>query len=177
MSDPAHRPSRPWRPWVPWVPWVALAIVVGVALGLGASRGGTAPTPTQRADAIDAVIRCPSCEGISVADSSASTAVAIRGAVAARVRAGESDAQIYAFLVSRYGPGILLRPPVHGWTEWVWVVPPAALAMAAAGLAVVLRRRRRRRPVPVSAEDRALVERALWERSRHLGQPDAMRVR
>jgi cytochrome c-type biogenesis protein CcmH len=155
---------------------VALAIVVGVSLGLGASRGGTAPTPTQRADAIDAVIRCPSCEGISVADSSASTAAAIRGAVTARVRAGQSDAQIEAFLVSRYGPGILLRPPVHGWTEWVWVLPPAVLAIALSGLAVVLLRRRRR-PMPVSAEDRALVERALSERSRHLGQPDAVRVR
>ena len=101
---------------------------VGVALGLGASRAGPRPTPAQRADAIDALVRCPSCEGISVADSSASTAAAIRRAVAAASRAGQSDAQIDAFLVSRYGPGILLRPPVHGWTAWVWVLPPAAVA-------------------------------------------------
>jgi cytochrome c-type biogenesis protein CcmH len=139
--------------------------VVGVALGVGSSRGGPAATPTQRASAIDALVRCPSCEGISVADSSASTAVAIRQAVAARVRAGQTDGQIDSFLVSRYGPGILLRPPGHGWTAWVWVLPPAALALALAGLGTVFWRRRHRVAAPVSAEDRALVERALADRA------------
>jgi cytochrome c-type biogenesis protein CcmH len=148
-----------------WVPMAALVVVVVVALGVGASRRGPAPTPAQRADAIDALVRCPSCDGISVADSSASTAVAIRHAVAARVRAGQSDSQIDAFLVSRYGPSILLRPPVHGWTAWVWVLPPAALAVAVAGLVTVLWRRRTRARAPVSAEDRALVQEALAGRA------------
>ena len=147
-------------------PWVVLVVVVAVALGFGASPGGPPPTVTQRADAIDALVRCPSCEGISVADSSASTAVAIRHAVAARVRAGQSDGRIDAFLVSRYGPGILLRPPTHGWTAWVWVLPPGALVLAVAGLVVVLWRRRHRGAASVSAEDRALVHEALADRAR-----------
>jgi len=147
------------------VSWVALAAVIGVALAVGASRGSPSPTVAQRVQAIDALVRCPSCEGISVADSSASTAVAIRDAVTARVRAGQSDAQIDAFLVSRYGPSILLRPPVHGATAWVWFVPPAALVVAAAGLTMELWRRRSRAPVAVSAEDRALVRRAQAERA------------
>jgi cytochrome c-type biogenesis protein CcmH len=144
---------------------MALVVVVVVALAVGASGGGPAPTAAQRADAIDAVVRCPSCEGISVKDSSASTAVAIRRAVGARVRAGQSDSQIESFLVSRYGPSILLRPPVRGWTAWVWVLPPAALALAVAGLVSVLWRRRHRAPAPVSAEDRALVRQALAGRA------------
>ncbi len=148
-----------------WLPMAALVVVVVVALGVGASRGGAAPTPAQRVDAIDALVRCPSCDGISVADSSASTAVAISHAVAARVRAGQSDSQIDSFLVSRYGPGILLRPPVQGWTAWVWVLPPVALAVAVAGLVTVLWRRRSRTRAPVSVEDRALVREALAERS------------
>ncbi len=148
-----------------WAPWAALVVVLGVALGLGASHGTPPPTGAQRVQAIDALVRCPSCDGISVADSSASTAVAIRQAVTARVRAGQSDAQIDAFLVSRYGPGILLRPPVRGWTAWVWVLPPVALVAAGAALATVLWRRRQRAPVSVSSEDRALVERALATRS------------
>ena len=147
-----------------WLPTAALVVVVVVALGVGASRGGPAPTPAQRADAIDALVRCPSCDGISVADSSASTAVAIRHAVAARVRAGQGDSQIDSFLVSRYGPGILLRPPVQGWTAWVWVLPPAALVVAVVGLVTVLWRRRSRPRSPVSVEDRALVRAALAER-------------
>jgi cytochrome c-type biogenesis protein CcmH len=148
---------------------VALVVVVGVALGVGAGRGGPRATEAQRANAIDALVRCPSCNGISVADSSASTAVAIRHAVAARVQAGQSDEQIDRFLVSRYGPGILLRPPFHGSTAWVWVLPPAGGVLAAAGLAAVFWRRRHLTAAPVTAEDRALVERALAERARAEG--------
>jgi len=162
----------------PWAPLAVLVVVVAVALALGASRGGPAPTPAQRANAIDALVRCPSCDGISVANSSASTAVAIRHAVAARVRAGQDDSQIDAFLVSRYGPSILLRPPVHGWTAWVWVLPPAALAVSVAAFVSVLWRRRRRAPTPVSAADRTLVHDALAARSAGAGRPpEAVRVR
>jgi cytochrome c-type biogenesis protein CcmH len=150
--------------------WAALVVVLGVALGIGASGGGPPATPAQRVNAIDALVRCPSCQGISVADSSASTAEAIRRAVAARVADGQTDAQIDAFLVSRYGPGILLRPPEHGATAWVWVLPPAAAVVAVAGLVSVLWRRRRRPAVAVSAEDRAVVEEALSDRAAMAGR-------
>ena len=145
-------------------PWVALVVVVGVALGVGANHP-SAPTASQRAAAIDASLRCPSCEDISVADSSAPTAVAIRQLVATRVAAGQSDAQIDAFLVSRYGPGILLRPPVSGITAAVWIVPLVAMAVAGACLAVVFWRRRRPESVAVAPDDRQLVARALAEQA------------
>jgi cytochrome c-type biogenesis protein CcmH len=159
VSDaPARRLRR-------WVPWAALAVVIGVALGVGASPSGPPLSVAQRVNGIDTLVRCPSCDGISVADSSASTAVAIRQAVTARVRAGQSDSQIDAFLVSRYGPSILLRPPVHGGTLWVWVLPPVALALAVASLVTVLWRRRRRAPVAISSGDRVLVQQALAQRA------------
>jgi cytochrome c-type biogenesis protein CcmH len=143
------------------VAWVCCLAVVAVSLGLGAARQSGARTPTQRAAAIDAVVRCPSCEGLSVADSSSSTAVAIRSAVLARVRAGQSDAQVEAFLVSRYGPGILLRPPMSGLAGVVWLLPVAAALAGIVGLAVVFWRRRAPVPVEVSDADRALVDAAL----------------
>jgi cytochrome c-type biogenesis protein CcmH len=154
-----------------WLLWVALVIVVAVALTVGSSRGGAPATAAQRANAIDALVLCPSCSGVSVLDSSAATAVAIRQAVATRVRAGQSESQIDAFLVSRYGPGILLRPPVRGGTAWVWLAPPVALVLAVAGLVSVLWRRRHRSTAPVSAEDRALVRRALADRSAEAARP------
>ena len=156
-----RRSGGAWR----WGAWVVLAAVVAVALVVGASRGGGPATPAQRAAHIDALLRCPSCEGISVADSSASTAVAIRQAVTARVRAGQSDAQIEAYFVSRYGPGILLRPPARGATAWVWVLPPVGVAAAAAGLGALFWRRRRVPVVESSEADRALVDRALRARA------------
>lgn len=146
------------------LPWVALVVVVGVSLAIGASHPGPAPTAAQRAAAIDATLRCPSCEDISVADSSASTASAIRSAVAQRVRAGWSEARIDAYLIDRYGPGILLRPPAHGATVWVWVLPPVGVVVAVGLGGLVLWRRRRTAEPPPTAEDRALVERAMEAR-------------
>ena len=156
-----------WR----WAPWVVLAVVVSVALGVGASGPAAPPTASQRAAQIDAVLRCPSCEGISVAASSASTAAAIRQAVAGRVRAGQSDAQIEAYFESRYGPSILLRPPASGPTVWVWVLPPLAVVVAGAGLGALFWRRRRVAGTTVSDDDRALVDRALRERALSAGVP------
>ena len=145
--------------------WVVLALVLAGALAWGASRPGPT-TPAERAAALDAVLRCPSCDGISVADSSASTAEAIRALVLARVREGESDAAIESYLVGRYGPSILLRPPATGVTVVVWLIPLLAAAAGAGGLAFFFWRRRRPPAAPaVSDDDRALVDRALAARS------------
>jgi cytochrome c-type biogenesis protein CcmH len=143
-----------------WVLWVVLALVLAGALAWGASRGGPV-TPAQRAAALDTVIKCPSCDGISVADSSASTAAAIRTLVLERVRAGQSDQQVEDYLVGVYGPSILLRPPASGLTSVVWLVPVLAAAGGVGGLGLFFWRRRRPGPVAVSVADRALVEQAL----------------
>ncbi len=151
--------------------WAGVVLVVGAALAIGGWPHRTSPSGAQRAAAIEAGLRCPSCDGVSVLDSSAATAVAIRQAVSARVRAGESDGQIDQFLTSRYGTGILLRPPVRGATAWVWVLPPAALLAGAAGIVAVLARRPSWRAA-VTDDDRALVEQALVSTP-----PDAADVR
>jgi cytochrome c-type biogenesis protein CcmH len=141
--------------------WVALAAALAVTLAVGASSGGGAETAGQRAAALEANLKCPQCEDVNVLDSQAATAVAVRSVVAARVRAGQSDQQIDDYLVSRYGPSILLRPPTSGMTAVVWVAPLVAGAGALTGLAVIFWRRRRPPSAGVTAEDRALVARAL----------------
>jgi cytochrome c-type biogenesis protein CcmH len=145
------------------VVWVVLALVLAGALVFASARGGV-QTPAQRATALDSVIKCPSCDGISVEDSSASTAAAVRQLVLARLRHGQSDQQIETYLVSRYGPSILLRPPTTGITAVVWVVPLVAAVGGVGGLALFFWRRRRPVAVAVSAEDRALVDLALSEK-------------
>jgi cytochrome c-type biogenesis protein CcmH len=140
--------------------WIVLGVVLAVALAFSVSPGGTL-TPLQRAAAIDGVLKCPSCDGISVADSSASSAAAVRQVVLARVRQGQSDQQIEQYLVSRYGPSILLRPPTTGLTAVVWVVPLVAAAGGLAGLGLFFWRRRRPPPTPVTPQDRALVDQLL----------------
>jgi cytochrome c-type biogenesis protein CcmH len=144
-----------------WASWGVLAVVLAVALAIGASRPGSSPSPSQRAAAIDAGLRCPSCEDISVADSSAATAVAIRELVAQRVHQGQSTGQIEGFLESRYGASILLEPPASGLSAAVWIAPLVAVGVALVALGVLFWRRRRVESVSVRDEDRARVEAAL----------------
>lgn len=146
-------------------PWLAMAVVLAVALSLGARHPAPAPSRAQRAASIEAQLRCPSCEDVSVADSSAPVAVAIKGIVEQRVAAGQSTSAIEAFLVSRYGEDILLRPPAHGGVATVWLVPLVALAVALVALAGFFWRRRRTTPVTVEEADRLAVERALTGRA------------
>jgi cytochrome c-type biogenesis protein CcmH len=123
--------------------WTALGVVLVVALviGSGVLRSGP-PTPTQRAYAIESVLRCPSCEDLSVAQSSASTAVTVRATVAQQIVAGRSDQQIEDYLVARYGSSIVLDPPARGWSLLVWLLPVLGGGVAVVALVVVLLRRR-----------------------------------
>jgi cytochrome c-type biogenesis protein CcmH len=124
-----------------WLPWLALLIVLTTALVAGASAGGgesaSAPARTAR---LAKELRCPTCRGLSVADSDAKAAEAIRDEIRARVDAGQSDDEVRAFLVSRYGEDILLKPRGSGVTGLVWALPVIALVAAAGGLAFAFRR-------------------------------------
>jgi cytochrome c-type biogenesis protein CcmH len=126
--------------------------------------GGRPPTAAQRISQLDQVIGCPSCADLSVAESNASTAVAIRQFVAKQVEAGRSDTAIEKAVESSYGTGVILEPPASGLSFLVWVLPGALVAVAVVVLVGVLGRRRRRgrheNPV-VSDEDRELVEAVL----------------
>jgi cytochrome c-type biogenesis protein CcmH len=134
---------------------------VVLALALGGMRGGGARSPSARARAIAETLRCPVCQGLSVADSPSPTAKGIYDDIRQRVNAGDSDASIRAFYVSRYGEWILLEPERSGVGALVWILPVSALLLGAGGLALAFRRWRRE-PVPaVTDADRALVEAAL----------------
>ncbi|MGH8975855.1 MAG: cytochrome c-type biogenesis protein, partial [Acidimicrobiia bacterium] len=106
-------------------------------------------------------LRCPVCQGLSVADSPSPTARAISTDIRRRVEAGESDGEIRQAYVDRYGEWVLLEPAGTGLGAVVWALPIAALVLAGAGLALAFRRWGRDAPGPPSDDDRDLVERAL----------------
>jgi cytochrome c-type biogenesis protein CcmH len=124
--------------------WTVLGAVLVVALLIGSGVfSSTPPTNAQRAAAIESDIRCPSCEDLSVAVSSAPTAVTVRSTVSHLVDQGQTDQQIEEYLVARYGSTIVLDPPTHGWSILVWVLPVVGGLAAVAVITVVLVRRRR----------------------------------
>ena len=136
----AERPVR-----VPlWAQVLLPLAVLVVALIIGTGLFESAPqTAAQRASAIEAGVRCPSCTDVSVAQSNATTAIAVRHQIESMVKAGRSTAAIDQALVSEYGQTILLTPPDTGGVPLIYVVPIVAGVAAVTGVGVLFWRRSR----------------------------------
>ncbi|HLJ72138.1 MAG TPA: cytochrome c-type biogenesis protein, partial [Roseiarcus sp.] len=96
-----------------------------------------------RARALSAELRCMVCQNESIDDSDASLAHDIRVLIRERLAKGESEDAIKAFLVSRYGEFILLKPPLQRDTLLLWGAPPLLLIGGAVFLGVAMRRKSR----------------------------------
>ena len=141
------------------LPWVGLAAVVASVLAIVLWPSGE-PSDAARARALAEEFRCPECQGLSAADSSAPTARAIRADIRDRIEAGESDEEIRRAMVDRFGESILLKPEGGGLGLLVWGLPVAALILGAGGLALALRRWRRQPVMHATAADEDLVANA-----------------
>lgn len=85
-----------------------------------------------RAKALFHDIRCVVCQGETIADSPADIAGDMRHVVRAQVADGKNDADIKAYLVSRYGNAILMQPPLIASTLLLWFGPALILCIALA---------------------------------------------
>jgi cytochrome c-type biogenesis protein CcmH len=155
---PSARPLR--RSWGPWIP---LFVVLAVALLIG-TLGDTGPsTNEERVTAIARTVKCPECEGESVADSNSPLSRAARIEIAELVQAGMSDDDIRAVLEEKYR-GLSLTPTSTGVAGLIWVLPVVLLVFSLAGLALAFRRWSHERPTVAATDgDRALVQAALDE--------------
>jgi cytochrome c-type biogenesis protein CcmH len=142
----------------------ALASVLFLAL---APRVAFAVTPDEmladpkleaRAEALSAQLRCMVCQNESIDESDAPLAHDIRVLVRKKMLEGESDAEIRAFLVTRYGDFILLKPPFKPETVLLWSGPLLLLVAGGAAIAVSTMQRKTAGPAPppaLSAEEKA----------------------
>lgn len=118
--------------------YAVVLVVVAVLSALALPRESSAAARVTR---LEALVRCPSCEDLSVAQSTASSALAVRHQIAAGVAHGESDTQILTALEDAYGPSILLSPSTSGLGALLWAVPVALVGVAAVVLTRLARRR------------------------------------
>jgi len=79
-------------------------------------------------------LRCLVCLNQSLADSDAPLAKDLRDKIVALVNAHKTDAEIRAYLVSRYGEFILFSPPVKQETWLLWGFPGLLLLGVFGGL-------------------------------------------
>jgi cytochrome c-type biogenesis protein CcmH len=141
-----------------WGAWIALALVVVVALAVVLWPNGS-QSPAARAHDLETQLKCPECQGLSVADSQAPTSRAIRGDIKRRIKAGQSDEQIRQAYIDTYGESILLDPRGSGVSLLVWILPIVVLAMGATGIVLALRRNRAQPHLQATEADERLVER------------------
>lgn len=95
----------------------------------------------QRFHHLAAEFRCLVCQNQTIADSSAALAVDLRTQITEQIAAGKSDAEIRAYMVSRYGDFILYSPPLKSTTLLLWIGPFVLLALVLGTGFFLLRRR------------------------------------
>lgn len=141
----------------------ALLVAVSLSVASGAARSGSAesaidPLLEARVMQVAEGLRCLVCQNETIAASQAALAVDLRAQIRTRLQQGQSEDQVRAHLVARYGDFVLYRPPLRASTVLLWFGP---FALLAAVLAWALRRLRAQRhaasaaPMPAALAARA----------------------
>lgn len=123
-----------------------LLSLAGFGLVRSADSAGP-PSRAQVAHEVAASLRCPTCQGLSVAESNSPLAQSMRQIIDQQVAQHRSPQQIRGYFVERYGDWILLAPPADrlGWV--VWAAPAVAVAVGLVVASRLLGRRRLPRTV------------------------------
>ena len=121
------------------------------------------PVLEERARTISGNLRCLVCQNQSIDDSDAELARDLRLLVRERLQAGDTDTEVYDFIVARYGEFVLLRPVFAGHTIVLWIATPLLLAGGLAAL--LIWSMRRRKPAP-GQSDLSSAEAEALERLR-----------
>ncbi len=112
----------------------SVSVIVGMAIILF-FLVSTRPATVDRVEEIGSRIKCPVCQGESIANSPSQMAEDMMDLVAERVSSGVPDGEIVEEILGSYSGAVLLDPPASGSTLALWLAPAAALVL---GLAVIL---------------------------------------
>lgn len=115
-----------------------LALTLALAGFLVWSVAVAPPAAEDRALAIGTLIRCPVCQGESIADSNAGLAQDMMGLVRQRIAEGWTDDQIIDELLASYSGSQLLDPPLTGGAVALVAIPALVLV---GGVALIVRAR------------------------------------
>ena len=92
------------------------------------------PELDQRTNEVAALLRCPVCQGMSVADSPSEMAINMKKRVREMLAQGYTEQQILDFFEQSYGQFVRLEPKFEGVNALVWLIPLFALVAGAYAL-------------------------------------------
>lgn len=151
----------------------ALLALLAVLLAPGVAAQPSAME--QKVQRIAEQLRCPTCQAVSVRDSEATFSRQIREKVRRMVAEGQSEEDIKAYFVSRYGEWILRAPKKQGLGLVLWLLPGAAVLMGGGLLGLYLYRNTRRRARAGESGDATAHAPPLSEEQRRRVQADLAR--
>lgn len=93
------------------------------AMAIDTGKAFDDPELQARYEKIIDEVRCLKCQNNTIKDSSALLASDLRREIRRMLGEGLSDAEIFDFLVARYGEFALYRPRASGKTLILWVAP------------------------------------------------------
>lgn len=123
------------------LPLTAAAIDTGVAF--------EDPEMQARYERIIDEVRCLKCQNQTIKDSNAFLAADLRREIRRLLTEGKTDAEIFDFLVDRYGEFALYRPRMQGKTLVLWLAP---LALIVVGVVIAVRVVRARMALPIDGD-------------------------
>ncbi|HYS53632.1 MAG TPA: cytochrome c-type biogenesis protein [Thermoanaerobaculia bacterium] len=111
-------------------------LLLAVALGPPQGRPLSGAPLEQRTYEVASLLRCPVCQGMSVADSPSTVALDMKQQVREMLSRGYTQEQILDFFEQSYGQFVLLKPQ----NPFVWILPVVVLLV---GIAIVVIKARR----------------------------------
>lgn len=123
------------------------------------------PALEARARKISAELRCMVCQNQSIDDSNAELAKDLRVLVRERLVRGDTDEQVFDYVVSRYGEFVLLKPRFSAKTLILWGAPAGLLVIGGLVILIAIRNRRQTGPetTPLSPEEEARLKDLMRE--------------
>ena len=124
-------------------------LLAGATQAIDTDKAFEDPELQARYESIIEEVRCVQCQNQTIKDSNALIANDLRREIRRLLGAGYSDAEVFDFLVQRYGEFVLYRPPMSGVSLLLWIAPGVFLLI---GGWVVYRILRKRLSMPIDDE-------------------------
>ena len=142
----------------PWFITLAALAIVGAVWSYILLQNPSQPTLDQRVHDVASQLRCPICQGESVADSPSELAQQMRGVIRQQLQSGRSEQEVIQYFRTSYGDQIIWSPPWQGFTLLAWLVPIGLLLAGIVLLLFVLRDWRALAPPGATAVDTELSD-------------------
>ncbi len=123
--------------------WLASLIILasGLACAIDAGNAFEDPEMQARYEKISSEVRCLVCQNQTIKDSNAFLAADLKREIRRLLVEGKTDAEVYDFLVTRYGDFVLYRPRMSGRTLVLWIAPFLFIALGGVVVVKVVRGR------------------------------------